>query len=597
MQTPIQRFVIIILLLVSCPLSLFSQEIIEEQGEAVATVYHENFVRAKRESQFKAKQKIIFKALGSLVDDSVLTRLKPLIEEKFLIEPETFIASSEVLRGEISEDSREYISNIQASVFRTSLIRLLQKLYIPLKNHPVRTKTLVLWYDPQAYFWQMPQQTLVLKALNQHFSFYALQTTEVLSLSPEQSQLLDQGKNFLFPQLTITEERQFFLDEKKLDFLQEFKILSTEASFPQLPHTTVMPQVLQNKKTDAYAVLSISPKQWSFSKENNSSAPITLTFRLYHPEDGSLLAQTKVEQTFPSSGGLESLIKDMLSQLDLRWNTTLAELANLDQDLGAPIHIKLRGVPGPQQEEHLVKTLLLNDLRWKQVKLHTIAGNYVVYSGYYLGERQKLISELRKKEDALYVLQSIAWEEGTLSLNTEWIPQVSFLEPFVPTRFMDQWFENQPKDEESSEPGVFDKKQRLPPPRPQLQVPQNQVKTTYRLPWSIPVYDHIKRRGESTMFQVLSDKTKGKIQITLDILGKTNLSPILSLYDQKRQLIERYRVDPSKTFSLEYEFAMDQFQLFILVDDEYGYVRGIIGSYQFFHYILQVTAVLETFFP
>ena len=78
---------------------------------------------------------------------------------------------------------------------------------------------------------------------------------------------------------------------------------------------------------------------------------------------------------------------------------------------------------------------------------------------------------------------------------------------------------------------------------PQKRVPRTDIKNTYILPQSQMVYDQLRSRGESTSDERRWSKAHRRVYLEWQLIDKTNLNPILSIYDQNRNLVKQFLLD------------------------------------------------------
>ena len=123
--------------------------------------------------------------------------------------------------------------------------------------------------------------------------------------------------------------------------------------------------------------------------------------------------------------------------------------------------------------------------------------------------------------------------------------------------------------------------------QPELSVPLRKSTSTYVLPQRSVVYDHIKNRGDSTTFRLETLKSSEVLGFRWFRIGKTNLRPIISLLDEKHEVVKSYRLSNIRRFSFNYKVPDGTDTLYLRISDETGFIEGIGGSFQFFHYLLK----------
>jgi len=69
-------------------------------------------------------------------------------------------------------------------------------------------------------------------------------------------------------------------------------------------------------------------------------------------------------------------------------------------------------------------------------------------------------------------------------------------------------------------------------------------------------------------------------------LGTTHLNPELTIFDQNRNHKKSYLLRRQKQFIFQYKIPVGQEAFYLRISDEVGFLKGVAGSYQFFHYVL-----------
>ncbi len=130
-------------------------------------------------------------------------------------------------------------------------------------------------------------------------------------------------------------------------------------------------------------------------------------------------------------------------------------------------------------------------------------------------------------------------------------------------------------------------------PQPNLQVPLRTLKQTYSLPLTSSVYDHIRHRGDSTLFRIEfpfvneTEEANNVLSLSWSRLGKTNLRPKLTLFDQNRKRVKSYRLGKKKKFKFKFKMPEGNQAFYLRISDEVGFLEDVTGSYQSFRYVLR----------
>ncbi|MGY8700917.1 MAG: hypothetical protein ACKVJ3_07125, partial [bacterium] len=92
-----------------------------------------------------------------------------------------------------------------------------------------------------------------------------------------------------------------------------------------------------------------------------------------------------------SSWKAEEIIPLILDKLILEWTPVILKTLEMDQGLGELLKLKFKGIPGPIEEQLLIKTLFQNNPRWEKLSLATISSNYLTYQALFLGKQGTIL--------------------------------------------------------------------------------------------------------------------------------------------------------------------------------------------------------------
>ena len=84
-----------------------------------------------------------------------------------------------------------------------------------------------------------------------------------------------------------------------------------------------------------------------------------------------------------------------------------------------------------------------------------------------------------------------------------------------------------------------------------------------------------------------TEETKNVLSLSWSRLGKTNLRPKLTLFDQNRKRVKSYRVGKNKKFKFKFKMPEGNQAFYLRISDEVGFLEDVTGSYQSFRYILR----------
>jgi len=537
------KFLIVFLLygLLSNP--LLGQSLFIEEAESTVVIQRDNLVRAKAEALKDAKAQVILQAVGRFLDFNSTVSLKPLLKQHFLKQPDFFIESIRVISEGNTSDLTEFTLKIETQIFRSRLLSAFRKLGLPTQEERISSRNVYLLYDADS---ALRQPKVLDKFLAQ------LQTR----LRPYRIRI----------NIIIIENRDFALAK---GLPARLKLLPNKTS----ENSEGIPLAILELK------LRLSP-QAEQSQPGKLSAQLIFWSQIADIPEPSRSATRVLAKLSYSSWKVEDIIPLILDKLILEWTPVIRKTLEMDQGLGELLKLKFKGIQGPIEEQLLIKTLFQNNPRWEKLSLDTISSNYFTYQALFLGKQGTILREFNTPPEAPFRITSVYWENTFLVVEVKWKEIPATLEPFVTTLLESGLSESDSTAEEL--------------PQPNLQVPLRTLKQTYSLPLKNSVYDHIRHRGDSTLFKIDStfdnetEQGNKVIRLSWSLLGKTNLRPKLTLFDQNRKRIKSYRLGKKKKFMFKYKTPEGSPAFYLRISDEVGFLEDVTGSYLSFRYVLRV---------
>ena len=332
-----------------------------------------------------------------------------------------------------------------------------------------------------------------------------------------------------------------------------------------------------------FVVLGILTCLWGIPPalaENRTPQPATAPIPLFN--DNSAKAETqpmrRAKQTIFEKSLHQFIAPSLLTQAQ-KWNQVpihgqgnplRASLTATNQQKGALVQVKLLGLEMPEHEGVVVREIFGNPALWHQFELYALAKDYVIYQGSYSGSLKALASQVKAVQSPFFRIRSVGWKDNMLELKVQWQNPLTPLLKYQPIALVQQWVR---------------RKKLLVPRR---RVPPNHVNKIFELPRSIAVYDYLRSRGDSTFFQVDWAKPAQTVQGIWSEIARTNLSPMLSIYDAQRNLVARH--NPKKgLIRFKYRLPQGQSRFYIRISDRIGHIAGEAGSFLSVHYALQVS--------
>ncbi|MBC8258840.1 MAG: hypothetical protein H8E38_07485 [SAR324 cluster bacterium] len=529
----------IFFLLITTP--VLGQSIFLEQAESTVEILRENLVQAKAEALKDAKAQVIMQAVSRLLDNKTTITLKPVLDKYFLEQPDLFIESIRVISEGNTVDLAEFTIKIETQIFRSRILSTFRNIGLPAQKERIPIREIFLIYNADP----------------------ALQQTSIISSVLEQ------------------------LQERFTPYRLRIKVISTKGKI--LPLSAGLP-----------ARLAMLPPQTSLNIAGTSIALLELKLKISLPgdqlEQGMLKADllfwpqiTEFNEVSDSPAfatavrpfsvwNPEVIIPEILDDLVLKWTPVIKDALAVFQRGGTEIIVKIKGLPGPKEEQVLFKTLFQNNHRWKNLNLDALSNTYVTYKGYFTDKQSNIFREFNLPQDAPFSILDVNWEDSYLVVQIQWNNNIEDLEPFLI-----------PLEETGLSENILNEESSL---SPELQVPLRTFKQTYNLPLARAVYDYIRHRGDSTLFRINTSGTSDSVErnkvisLTWQRLGVTHLRPKLTIYDNKMEQKKTYLLKNRKLFSFKHIIPEGEETFYLRISDEVGFLGGLAGSFQSFRYLL-----------
>ncbi|MBF0280630.1 MAG: hypothetical protein HQM13_22740 [SAR324 cluster bacterium] len=494
------------------------------QGEATVPVLSENLVLAEENAIFLAKQSILKDLLSQSIAPQILKQAQKLIDANILEKPDRFIESIRLIDSKESTDLSQFSVLLEARIFQSKLISVLRGLNIALPSDPVRHVN--MFYNAKAPFWGNAQKKNTLLTLNRLLSPYRIVIGKTMPLASEWWESLKNKPNQALPA-----------------------------------------ELLVRKKNSTFLVMDFDQGRLE-KKKQKKELSIILTLKLYEASTGQFLTETRVSGIFKNRQQRQGMTQ-LLEKISLNWNPLVSALIETDQKSGSRIMVKLSGFKTPLQESEFIKTVFKsNGLR--QFFIYKIVKDYVVYQAVYSGNRETLLSQLKKTEHPNFKINNLQWQKNQLEIEVQWTEKPTPLESYLPIQPVEDWIETH----------------RI--PDPQKKVPSDRIKTTYELPESTAVYDFLRSRGDSTSFKIDWAQPGDSLAGTWQKIDRTRMNPILSIFDAQGNLVEQHSPEREGGIHFEYQLPQNETHFYIRISDQIGYIEGESGSYLSLHYVLKI---------
>jgi len=131
---------------------LQAQGVVSERGQAAVRVYNENYVRARESAIAIAKKDILTRTMTQFLKPEDVEQLYPVLENRLLNEPDSFIESTRVIEEFADDKAQEFFVVMEARLYRSRIVGGLQQLAIPLQNDLTQPVSIRLGFDESEWF-------------------------------------------------------------------------------------------------------------------------------------------------------------------------------------------------------------------------------------------------------------------------------------------------------------------------------------------------------------------------------------------------------------------------------------------------------------
>ena len=157
---------------------LQAQGVVSERGQAAVRVYNENYVRARESAIAIAKKDILTRTMPQFLKPEDVEQLYPVLENRLLNEPDSFIESTRVIEEFADDKAQEFFVVMEARLYRSRIIGGLQQLAIPLQNDLTQPVSIRLRFDESEWFVKADQEKLLKSMLQRRLAPYRIFLSE-----------------------------------------------------------------------------------------------------------------------------------------------------------------------------------------------------------------------------------------------------------------------------------------------------------------------------------------------------------------------------------------------------------------------------------
>lgn len=527
--------------------ALWAQDTAEQRSDsAQVPIFEDNLDDARTRAVQVARNSIVRKAVEELVAPDWLALYDDEIRRRILGRLDRYIAAFRLQRSEPSLDRTRYAVTVQAQVNRPQLTEDLRELSLPIRGEPPRPIAVIYSaHDPVLAL--ASQRTRILADLTARLALLNLAPSVVQAVAAPVAQLL------------------------------------------AAPHANPAPrqQALRRYRSPAVLFLAFAlrappgaPAEWVPAAEAT----------LYQTETGEALTQI-VQRARPAGGASPAsvapapgpelaalLVEGLLNQFQPR---TLP-LQQLVAGGARPLKIRVSGFRNLAEEEAFERAFFRRDTPFEKFALREIGPESVTYSGTYSEERRGLEDALQRR-----------MIEGFEVLNAFWVNNV--LELDVRRRDPPRQQELKPFPAEQRQGSVAEmidallaaqqEPQQLDPVYAEVE-DNGWHERANPIPIGAAVYGLLDSRSDVDTFVAEYLPSGETLQVQWVLLGRTNLSPALRVYDEQGALLQTHFPRSRITFSIT--VPKGQHGFFLEMGDRYGAMEWESGGYLNTHYLFRV---------
>jgi hypothetical protein len=512
-------------------------QVVEKTGQADVPVLADNLDAAKTRAIRDAQVQAVAKLVEELVAPEWLTLYEKDLRRRIYSRVDRYISAFRTQRLEPSADRTQYSAVVSAQVSRVELVEDLREMGLPVAGDP--RKALRIAYSANDPVLAQPAlRTPVLGALQHRLEMLNYRIAGTAAVDGAQAELLANASSD---------------SRRRAEFLARLKV-------------------------DALLFVSF--------RMGGSGAAAGMTAIIYQGTGGQVLGQfdRQTQAAQPRDGGTR--LRDFI----------LAELANpLTQQVqpntirsgqgagaGARLDLRVAGFASVAEEEAFEGAFFRRGTPFAQFAIHRIEPDAVVYQGVYTGNRDTLERELSGRQVGDFVIRQAAWMDTLLDVevarNRRPPPLELELYPVErrPAQIADMLkaFFGRSTALEVQDPAYAEKED------------NGWLERANGLVFNATVYGQVDSRTDADFYAGEALTGRETLDIVWYRVERTNLTPVIRVYDEKRNAVKTYT--PRTYTRFTYRVPEGQHKFYLEVADRYGQLKADTSGYLKFHYLLLV---------
>jgi len=513
---------------------------LEASGQADVPVLGDNLDQARTRAIREAQVQSLQQAVETLVAAEWRTLYERELRRRILARLDRYLSGFRTTRSEPSADRTRYSAAVTVQFSRAPLVEDLRDLPVPVLSDPKRTLRIL---------YEQEDPVLGDSALRQ----------EILSLLQPRLELL----NFQVTGTTALTAQQAALLQETGDAKRRTELLAR-----------------QRGEAALFVSFQLGAPQASAPAARDS----LMAARLFHGAQGGVMGSFDQRAAGPKAAErprefvLAGLVSPLLMQLQPAALQPFAAFAALATQL----ELRVTGLSSVAEEEGFSAAFFRRSSPFAQFSLARVEQGALVYRGNIDADRRGLERDLSGRAFGDFVVRNVNWLDTVLELEVQNTARPSHheLDLFPP---------------EGRPPGVQDVLQAflVRGTAPDLADPlytehedNGWLDRANALAFNVPVYGLVDARADSD-FYVAEELTEGEsVDIVWARLERTNLTPVLRLYDGQGKQVRT--IVPRLYSRFNYKVPAGQHGFYLEVADRFGFIHGEAGGYLKFPYLLLV---------
>jgi len=513
---------------------------IETSAQADVPVLGDNLDQARTRAIREAQTQCLQQALEGLVAPEWRTLYERELRRRILSRLDRYLSGFRTTRSEPSPDRTRYTAAVSAQFSRAPLVEDLRDMPMPVLSDPQRALRILYEQD---------DPVLGNAALRQ----------EVLAQLQPRLELL----NFRVAGANALTAQQAGLLRETGDAKRRTELLAR-----------------QRAEADLLVSFRLGAPQGATPAARDSMMEATL----FHGAQGGTMGS--FDQRAAGPKGAERLrdfvLAGLVGPLVLQLQPAALQSFSAFATLATQLELRVAGLRSVAEEEAFGAAFFRRSSPFAQFYLARVERNGLVYRGKLSADRRNLERDLRGRAFGDFVVRNVNWLDGTLELDMQGTTRPSHreLDLFPP--------EGRPGSVQDAVQAFLTRGS-----APELTDPlyaehedNGWLDRANALAFNAPIYGLVDARADAD-FYVAEELAEGEsVEIIWARLERTNLMPVLRLYDGQGQQVRT--IVPRLYSRFTYKVPARQHGFYLEVADRFGFIRGESGGYLKFPYLLLV---------